>query len=752
MAARMPTPLRILLVEDNADEAELLLRELRRGGYAPQWTRVETPSGLRAALADRQWDVITCDWVMPQFSAPAALQLIADAGVDLPVIIVSGQVGEEFAVTAMKAGAHDFVGKNRLARLVPAIERELREAEARRAQRRAEAAARQSTDRLRLFVEHTPAPVAMLDREMRYVAYSRRWLSDFQLGDESLVGRSHYDVFPEIPEGRRAIHRRCMAGAVERGEGEFVHADGRIDWLRWEVLPWNDDAGDVGGLMILTEVLNERKRAEATLQASEEQYRELVESLNDAIFATDADGIVTYMSPVIRTISQYTPEDVVGRSFAEFVHPDDLPALAASLERTLRDGREPAEYRVVDRDGGIRWVRTFSRVVRDGEQIVGLRGVLSDITAAKQAEEVYRALVDHALQGLAIIQDGQIVFANRALEDLTGHAVAGLDGLPLLEWIAAYVHPDDRAGILAGMATWQPGRGEVRRQEFRVRLCDGGERWVTTLRSDLTYRGRDAVQVLFADVTTRRHAEDELRRLNAELEARVHERTAALEASAEQLEAFSYSVSHDLRAPLRAIDGFSQAVLEDYGALLPDAGVGYLRRVRAGAQRMAELIDRLLTLSGALRGELRRERLDLGVLAREVAVELSGAEPDRTVAFRAADGLVVDADAVLLRAALVNLLGNAWKFTRRRAQARVELGRCDAAQPTFYVRDNGVGFAMPDPAKLFRPFQRLHPAEEFEGHGIGLATVQRIVQRHGGRVWADSVPGQGATFYFTLGG
>jgi PAS domain S-box-containing protein len=548
------------------------------------------------------------------------------------------------------------------------------------------------------------------------------------------------------------MHQRCLAGAEERGEGEYLGTDGRIDWLRWEVLPWNDDAGNIGGLMILTEVLNERKRAEATLQASEEQHRELIESLNDAIFATDAGGIFTYMSPVIRIISQYAPEDVVGRSFREFVHPDDLSAATASFERTLHGNREPAEYRVVDRDGSIRWVRSFSRVVRDGERIVGLRGVLSDITPAKEAEQAHRALVDHALQGLAIVQDGQIAFANRAFEDFTGAPLAQQVGLSLLEWIETYVHPDDRAGILAGLASWQPGRGEVRRREFRVMPCAGVERWLATLTSELTYRGREAVQVLFADVTERRRVEDELRRLNAELEQRVRDRTAALAATAEQLEAFGYSVSHDLRAPLRAIDGFSRAVLEDYGALLPEAGVGYLQRVRAGAQRMGELIDHLLTLSGALRGELRRERLDLGVLAREVVAELSAAEPDRVVAFRAAEGLVVHGDAVLLRAALANLLGNAWKFTRRCARASVELGRCESEPPTFYVRDNGIGFAMPDPAMLFRPFQRLHSAEEFEGHGIGLATVQRIVQRHGGRVWAESVPGQGATFYFTLGG
>lgn len=220
-----------------------------------------------------------------------------------------------------------------------------------------------------------------------------------------------------------------------------------------------------------------------------------------------------------------------------------------------------------------------------------------------------------------------------------------------------------------------------------------------------------------------------------------------------ELESFSYSVSHDLRAPLRTVDGFSQIVLEDYGEKLDDQGRDYLGRIRAGCQRMGLLIDDLLKLSRVIRHDLRLTEADLATLARAAVDQLRAAEPDRAVEFVAPDRLPVVCDPGLLRAALDNLIGNAWKFTGKRTGARVEFGMTEAGgRPAYFVRDNGAGFDMAYVGKLFGAFQRLHTQEEFAGTGIGLATVQRIVQRHGGKIWAESAPGRGATFYFTLAG
>ncbi len=235
------------------------------------------------------------------------------------------------------------------------------------------------------------------------------------------------------------------------------------------------------------------------------------------------------------------------------------------------------------------------------------------------------------------------------------------------------------------------------------------------------------------------------------LEERVAKRTAELLAINKELESFSYSVSHDLRAPLRSIDGFSQALLEDYNEQLDEVGRDYLRRVRKASQRMGQLIDDLLKLSRLTRGEMHRGPVNLSAIAREIAAELRMRDPARNVRFNIADGLVTQGDARLLRIALENLLDNAWKFTGKREKAEITFDATEInGQTTYFVRDNGVGFDMTYANKLFGAFQRLHAAHEFEGTGIGLATVQRIIHRHGGRIWAESTVGQGATFYFTL--
>jgi signal transduction histidine kinase len=237
-----------------------------------------------------------------------------------------------------------------------------------------------------------------------------------------------------------------------------------------------------------------------------------------------------------------------------------------------------------------------------------------------------------------------------------------------------------------------------------------------------------------------------------DLEKLVAQRTADLTATNHELSAFAYSVSHDLRAPLRAIDAFSQALLEDYDAVLDAQGQDYLRRVRANAGRMSQLIDDLLQLSKLTRSEMHFEAIDLGALARSIAADLLRAQPQRQVTFDIQAGVMAHGDPRLLRVLLENLLGNAWKYTSRQPSAHITFGTSsEDGVPAYFVRDDGCGFDLQYSDKLFRPFQRLHTAEEYEGAGVGLATAQRVVRRHGGRIWADSAPQHGATFSFTLG-
>jgi PAS domain S-box-containing protein len=266
--------------------------------------------------------------------------------------------------------------------------------------------------------------------------------------------------------------------------------------------------------------------------------------------------------------------------------------------------------------------------------------------------------------------------------------------------------------------------------------------------------GTPMVLLTLDDVTERVTAREELRLLNRELEDRVRERTARLEAANRELEAFCSSVSHDLRAPLRALDGFSEELLRTYsGKILDEKGQHYLQRLRAGSQRMGQLIDELLQLSRISRGELKRERVDLSALASSVAAELKQQEPARQVAFEIQPSLWAQGDGALLRVVLENLLSNSWKFTSRKPSATIRVGRAEhPGALAFFVQDDGAGFDMAHSSKLFGAFQRLHTVREFPGHGVGLATVQRVIHRHGGTIWAEGAPGRGATFTFTLPG
>ena len=346
---------------------------------------------------------------------------------------------------------------------------------------------------------------------------------------------------------------------------------------------------------------------------------------------------------------------------------------------------------------------------------------------------------------------GKVTLINQAGCRLTGYSEAEIIGK---NWFDTCLPTGVRSAVKDVFRRLMNGEIEPLEYYENPILTRGGEErliaWHNVLLRDETGR---AIGILSSgvDITDRRRAEDELRRLNLELEQRVLERTAQLEAVNKELEAFNYSVSHDLRAPLRSIDGFSQALLEDYAAQLPEQARAYLQRVRAASQRMGHLIDDLLRLSRLSRTEMTLREVDLSAMAQAIADELHKSQPQRQVEFRIAPGMNVHADPALMQVLLQNLLDNAWKFSQGRSPAVIEFGVTDdQGRPTFYVRDNGVGFDMAYAGKLFSPFQRLHPRSEFEGTGIGLAIVQRVAHRHGGQVWVEAAVDQGATFYFTL--
>jgi light-regulated signal transduction histidine kinase (bacteriophytochrome) len=304
------------------------------------------------------------------------------------------------------------------------------------------------------------------------------------------------------------------------------------------------------------------------------------------------------------------------------------------------------------------------------------------------------------------------------------------------------------------LGAWQAALESGAHFDYEHRIVVGEDtRWIRQIAEfefDAGHRPLRSVGTT-QDITERKHYDQALKQLNEELEQRVKQRTHDLRVANRELESFAYSVSHDLRAPLRAIEGFSSLLEKEYVPQFDERGKDYFRRVRGGATRMGILIDDMLKLSKISRQEMHRELVDLSALVREAAEDLQGAEPERKVEWDTAPHVTAHGDQGLLRVVVQNLIGNAWKYSSKHATARIEFGVAEwNGRPAFFVRDNGDGFDMNHADKLFGAFQRLHSPIEFPGTGIGLATVKRIVHRHGGEVGAVGKTGAGATFYFTL--
>jgi len=513
----------------------------------------------------------------------------------------------------------------------------------------------------------------------------------------------------------------------------------------------------------------QRRRAEAALRANEERYRTLFHANPHPMFVYDT-GTLELLDVNDEAIRHYGYErqEFLGLSLVELRPIEDIAAIhhhPDGIEES-RAGTSRARHR--RRDGKILDVEVSAHDVRYGGH--SARVVLvHDVTEQRRAaaairENEARMRATLALVGIAVwelsLETGERA-RSRNYDGLFG--LARVEGYDQARYARA-VHPDDRA----------LGRGPISRQmaaveqerfdrEFRVIQPDGSVRWLCesgqVVVHDVGAPPRVARGVLI-DITERKEAAARIAQLHAALqeharclEQRVTERTRELQAANDELEAFASSVSHDLRAPLRAVGGFADALAARSAEALDDEGRRFLSRIQEGATRMGRLIDDLLDLSRMARGELRRERFDLIPIAREVVAELRTREPARSVRVEMPQALWISADAQLVRIVLQNLLENAWKFTGRTGDAWVTLSvDPDAgAQEACVVHDNGVGFDMAYAGKLFGPFQRLHTASEFPGTGIGLATVRRIVARHGGKITAESAPGCGAKFAFTLG-
>ena len=556
-----------------------------------------------------------------------------------------------------------------------------------------------------------------------------------------------------------ALTRRLdrITGAAQRfAEGNYDAQSG---------VRGGDELGALG--LTFDQMVRDVAQKQRQLSEQSQHIRLLMDSTAEAIYGVDQDGICIFVNPACLSMLGYEDEDqLLGRNVTDilqFKH-QTLPATVEQtgpVEKTIRTGQAThSDQSVCQRaDGSAFPVEYWAHAMRRGETIVGAVVTFIDITDRKRTEDELKLHRENlellVAQRTATVQDqahilnqihdsvvttdldGMVTSWNRGAERLFGYQTTEALGRHISFIYPPQEHEFLAKQVIAPLKAKGEHDVEVRMERKDGEIFSALQSLSMLYDTDGTPKGMVGYSL---DITAQKKAEalaikraDELATLNQELES------------------FSYSVSHDLRAPLRSIDGFSLALMEDYAEKLDDNGKDYLQRVRASAQRMAKLIDDLLELSRMTRSQIKRRTVPLSKYATEIVKNLQENEPQRKVKIDIQPGLKADVDDGLIRIVLQNLLGNAWKYSSTKPNAHIEFGQITQnSESVFFVRDDGVGFDMQYADKLFGAFQRLHKANEFEGTGIGLATVQRIIHRHGGIIWAQSEPDKGATFYFTL--
>ena len=635
--------------------------------------------------------------------------------------------------------------------------------------------------------------LALMDEQNTFVYMNEACAAMYGFTKSELLGTSWKALYD--PDQIALLDTQALPALQAQGQwrGELVarRKDGRLFYVELSLQQLTDVQYANARVACACRDITERKWAEAALRESEERYALALQGSNDGHWDWSLDTNYCYYSPRWKELLGYDDHELDNhyRSFLDRLHPDDLGCVTAAVQAHIshRD-RYQVEVRLRHKSGVYRWFRSRGQAVWNGKGLaVRMAGVLTDITEHKQAEERFRLVVESAPCGMVMVdRDGAMVLINSHIEVLFDYRRDELIGRPvelLLPARLRHENPMRHAALSAAPGVKpQPGRGDW----YGLRK-DGTEFPIEIGLNPMSTQEGLMVLSSIVDITERKRTENAIRRAHDELEARVQTRTAELTASNaalgheirqrqcaeaalkqlnetlqeranvlmdlnQELEAFTYSVSHDLRTPLRHLDGFADLLRKHAQADLDAKGRHYLTIISSAAKRMGILIDDLLAFSRIGRVEFSKRPVSLHTLVEEVLRDCQSDMQGRRVRWNIGELSDVVGDAAMLRLVFANLMGNALKYTRDRHEAIIDIGHGAGREDevVVFVRDNGVGFDPRYAHRLFGVFQRLHTAHEFEGNGIGLANVRRIIHRHGGRTWAEGQPDAGATFWFSL--
>ncbi|MHB0938504.1 MAG: sensor histidine kinase [Armatimonadota bacterium] len=752
----MSKPLRVLIVEDSIEDAYIILDALRQGGFDPVSQRVATADDLRAALEEHPWDIVLTDFKLPGFGGKEALAMVREKDGDLPAIIISGTLTEEFAVEMMRAGAGDLILKSNLSRLVPAVERELEEAENRRERRRAEEALREREERLRFIVGHSPDNIFLQDLNLRYV-----WVSKpaAPLTLDEYLGKTDADLAP--PEDARRL-TEIKQRVIAEGTGATVEIPLTLkgEYRIFEAIyePWCDPQGQTIGLAGYVRDITERKQAEEALRASEARLHAALDSMADEVWIVDAQGNIIFVNDVALHNLGVASQEAFFRNIDEAIarlevlEPDGTPrrpdqwALPRALRGDVLQNRGELLRHLAT--GELRYREVSSAPVRDDRgAIIGAVAVIRDATDRKEAEEererllaeVQRhaaeldAIFSSTIDGLVVnAPDGRVIMANPAAQRIL-EMPPDRWSLPFGErWQGRHIYAADGQEVpFEAFPAMRALHGEeVRYQELRVTLPEGKERWLSMAAAPIrlaTGEIQGAVTV-FADISPLRQALERERR-------------------------YLYTLAHNLRAPATIIKGNLDLLLE---ALQPgDLLKPYrplLEAIQRGLYRMDTMIDNFYLVSHLEEGTITLHPTPLALAAYLPDVLQRSAdilELARIHLDLPPDLPPVLADPERLETILVNLLENAQKFSEAGTPIRVAARRQNG-EVVIAVTDQGIGIAPYDLPHIFDRFYRVEKIRKAEGTGLGLYLTRRLVELHGGRIWVESAVGKGSTFSFTL--